>query len=78
MNTLELHQAAHSTSVPIAIGLSCWLWERGRARQVANLGEKLGVTLQMTERVEGLRRVIRGQVAGPNVDRFISEFARLD
>ena len=77
MNSLELHQASHSTSGPIAIGLSCWRWERGPVRQIVRLGEEFGVTLHLTERIEGLRRIVRGQVAGPNVDRFICEFARL-
>jgi hypothetical protein len=76
MNTLDLPAATRTTPGPISIGLSCWRWERGRVRQIVRLGEKLGVTLQLTERSQGLRRIVRGQVTGPNVDRFIGEFAR--
>jgi len=36
----------------------------------------MGVSLQLTERIHGLRRDIQCQVTGKNVDRFIGEFAR--
>ena len=61
---------------PISVGLSCWLWERERVHRIVRLGEKWGVNLKLTQRVHGLRRDIRCQITGPNVDRFIGEFAR--
>ncbi len=60
---------------PIPIGLTCWLWQR-RAPQVIQLSKRLGVTLQLTENIHGLRRDIQWQVSGENVDRFIGEFVR--
>ncbi len=64
-------------SKPIAIGLSCWRWEIGRPRAIAELAQRTGVTLRLTERRHGLRREIEGEVSGRNVDRFIGEFAKL-
>jgi hypothetical protein len=60
---------------PITVGLTCWLWQR-RAPRVIQLSRQLGVKLQITERVHGLRREIQCQVSGQNVDRFIGEFVR--
>jgi hypothetical protein len=60
---------------PICVGLTCWLWQR-RARTIAQLAQRLGVTLQLTEHIRGLRREIECQVSGKNVDRFIGEFMR--
>ena len=40
------------------------------------LAKHTGVTLHLTQRRHGLFREIEGQVSGPHVDRFISEFAR--
>jgi len=60
---------------PISLGLTCWLWER-RERTIAQLAQRLGVTLKLTQHIRGLRREIECQVSGPNVDRFIGEFMR--
>ena len=60
---------------PISVGLTCWLWQR-RAVKIARLGQQLGVKLQITEHVRGLRREIQCKVWGDNVDRFIGEFVR--
>ena len=62
-------------SKPICVGLTCWLWER-RARTIAQLAQSLGVSLEITQHVRGLRREISCQVSGRNVDRFIGEFVR--
>ena len=62
---------------PISLGLNCWLWERGRIRRMMlSLGKQLGVHLQFSQRVYGLRCNLRCLVTGQNVDRFIGEFAR--
>lgn len=60
---------------PISVGLTCWLWQR-KADRVIQLSQRLGVSLQLTERVHGLHREIQCQVSGKNVDRFIGEFVR--
>ncbi len=60
---------------PICVGLTCWLWER-RARTIAQLAQSLGVSLEITQQIHGLRREISCQVSGRNVDRFIGEFVR--
>jgi hypothetical protein len=60
---------------PISVGLTCWLWQR-RAEKIARLAQQLGVKLQITEHVHGLRREIQCKVWGENVDRFIGEFVR--
>jgi len=65
-----------SLAKPISIGLTCWLWEWRRFRAITRLAHSLGVTLQLRQRRRGLRRDIEGEVSGPNVDRFICEFAR--
>jgi hypothetical protein len=36
----------------------------------------MGVTLQLTQHIHGLRLEIECQVSGENVERFIGEFAR--
>jgi hypothetical protein len=61
---------------PILVGLTCWRWQRSRAQAIIRLAQRLGVTLQLTERLHGLRREIECQVSGANVDRFIGEFVR--
>jgi hypothetical protein len=58
------------------LGLTCWRWQRGRVRALVELAERLGVKLQVTQRLHGLRREIECQVSGENVDRFIGEFVR--
>lgn len=60
---------------PISIGMTCWFWQR-RAPRVIQLSQRLGVKLQLTERIHGLHREIQCQVSGENVDRFIGEFVR--
>jgi len=62
-------------SKPISVGLTCWLWER-RARMIRQLALSMGVTLQLTQHIHGLRLEIECQVSGENVERFIGEFAR--
>ena len=61
---------------PICVGLTCWLWERGRTRRIAELAQRMGVTVQLTQKFHGLHREIEAQVSGRNVDRFIGEFVR--
>ena len=61
---------------PISVGLTCWRWQRSRVRNVVQLAQRLGVTVQLTQRIHGLRREIECQVSGANVDRFIGEFVR--
>jgi hypothetical protein len=64
------------TPKPILLGLTCWRWQSGRVRALVELAERLGVKLQVTTRLRGLRREIECQVSGDNVDRFIGEFVR--
>ncbi len=61
---------------PISVGLTCWLWQRSRRRVIEQIAQATGVTLRLTHRIRGLHREIECQVSGPNVDRFIGEFAR--
>lgn len=63
-------------SKPICIGLTSWLWQRSRRQAILQIAQATGVTVQLTKRIHGLHRVIECQVTGPNVDRFIGEFAR--
>jgi hypothetical protein len=73
------HSAAPFESLPtkpISVGLTCWRWESGRPQAILRLAQRLGVTVQLTERIHGLRREIQAQVPGQNVDRFIGEFVR--
>jgi hypothetical protein len=60
---------------PICLGLSCWRWQR-RGAVIVKLARGLGVQLQLTERVSGLRREIDCRISGENADRFIGEFIR--
>jgi hypothetical protein len=62
---------------PICVGLTCWRWERNRPQAIRQLAQRLGVTVQLTEKIHGLRREIEARVSGPNIDRFIGEFVRL-
>ena len=71
----EATRTPHFSGKPISVGLTCWLWER-RTRAIRELGQRLGVTLQLTQHIRGLRRDIECQVSGKNVDRFIGEFVR--
>ena len=61
---------------PISLGVTCWRWEWHRARLIAETAAKLGVTLQLSQRVHGLHRDINCLVSGQNVDRFVGEFVR--
>ena len=65
----------HPPEKPISVGLTCWRWQRP-ARTIAQLAQRLGVTLQLTQHIRGLRREVECQVSGKNVDRFIGEFIR--
>ena len=60
----------------IRVGLTCWLWELGRSKAIVELGKRMGVTVQLTQKVRGLYRDIDAEVSGQNVDRFLSEFVR--
>jgi len=66
----------HHTPKPICVGLTCWRWERNRMKAIRQLAQRLGVTVQLTEKIHGLRREIEARVSGPNIDRFIGEFVR--
>lgn len=59
----------------ISLGLTCWLWQ-GRLGLIKEMARRLGVTLQLTQQIRGLRREIECEVSGKNVDRFIGEFFR--
>lgn len=61
---------------PICVGLTCWRWQRAKTRAIRQLAQRLGVTVQLTEKIHGLRREIEARVSGPNIDRFIGEFVR--
>ena len=61
---------------PICVGLTCWRWESNRPQAILRLGQRLGVTIKLTERIHGLRREIQAEVTGRNIDRFIGEFVR--
>lgn len=65
-----------SISKPICVGLTCWLWERSRPRAIVELAESMGVSVELTQKIHGLRREIEAHVSGENVDRFIGEFVR--
>lgn len=65
-----------TSSKPICVGMTCWRWERGRPQAIIQLALRLGVTVQLTQRLHGLHREIEARVSGPNVDRFIGEFVR--
>ena len=56
---------------PICVGLTCWRWQRTKPQAIRQLAQRLGVTVQLTEKIHGLRREIEAQVTGPNIDRFI-------
>ena len=72
------HPEAESdfASKPICVGLTCWLWELKKPKAVVELAHKMGVTVQLTQKVHGLHREIEARVSGRNVDRFIGEFVR--
>ena len=76
MNIPAKAKGKHTATKPISVGLSCWFWERGHTQKIQTLGARIGVNLQITEHIHGLRRDIQCQVTGKNVDQFIGEFAR--
>jgi len=76
MNGPVKQKSPRPISKPISLGLTCWFWQIRRARRIKELGARLGVSLLLTEHIHGLRRDIRCQVSGKNVDKFIGEFAR--
>ncbi len=61
---------------PICVGLTCWRWESKKPQAILQLAQRLGVTVQLTQEIKGLRRVIEARVSGGNTDRFIGEFVR--
>jgi len=63
-------------SKPICVGLTCWLWEMQKPKAIVELAHKMGLTVQLTQKVHGLHREIEAQVSGRTVDRFIGEFVR--
>lgn len=65
-----------SPSKPICIGLTCWRWEKAKTQAILRLGQSLGVTVRLTEKIHGLHREIQAEVSGRNTDRFIGEFVR--
>jgi len=73
---METPPAAVETPKPICVGLTCWFWQRSKPRAIVELAESMGVRVELTERIRGLRREIDAQVTGRNVDRFIGEFVR--
>ena len=78
MGTMEAPavQLESLATKPICVGLTCWLWERGRPKAIIELAQSMGVTVQLTQKIHGLHREIEAQVSGQNVDRFIGEFVR--
>jgi hypothetical protein len=60
----------------ISIGMTCWRWQRAKAKAIRQLAQKFGVTLQLTEKIRGLHRIIEAQVSGQNTDQFLGEFGR--
>lgn len=61
---------------PISVGLTCWRWESKRTQAIVRVAQQVGVTVKLTETINGLRREIRAEVSGRNTDRFIGEFVR--
>ena len=61
---------------PICVGLTCWYWEWRRPKAIVELGKRLGVNVELTQKFHGLHREIQAQVSGRNTDRFIGEFIR--
>jgi len=65
----------HSTK-PICVGLTCWRWESKRTQAIVRVAQRVGVTVKLTEKINGLRREIQAEVSGGNIDQFIGEFVR--
>lgn len=66
----------HASPKPICIGLTCWRWQKGKARAILRLAQEAGVKVRITERIRGLRREIEAEVTGENTDLFIGMFVR--
>jgi hypothetical protein len=71
-----VHTDEFTPGKPISVGLTCWLWQRKKARAMIELARLTGVRLELHEHWHGLRKTIEGSVSGENVDRFICEFGR--
>lgn len=67
-----------SITKPIRVGLTCWRWQKAKARAILGLAQQIGVRVQLTEHISGLRRHIEAEISGPSqrTDRFIGEFVR--
>ena len=65
-------------SRPICVGLTCWRWQKTKGQAILRLAQRFDVKVQLTERIDGLRRHIEAQVTGrmADTDRFIGEFVR--
>ena len=61
---------------PICVGLTCWRWQSKKPQAILRLAQRLGVTVQLTQKIRGLHREIEAQVTGGDTDRFIGEFVR--
>jgi len=70
------HSSDSLPSKPIRVGMTCWRWQKAKARAIHHLAQRLGVTVKLTERIHGFRCEIEAQVTGQNTDRFIGEFVR--
>jgi len=70
------HPPVQLPAKPICVGLTCWRWEKQRPQAIVRLAQSLGVTVQLTQKIHGLRREVEAQVSGQNIDRFIGEFVR--
>lgn len=67
---------ATPTPKPFCVGLTCWRWERKRPQAIVQLAQRLGLSVQLTERIHGLHRDIEARVWGANIDQFVVEFVR--
>lgn len=74
MNALPV-AAPLSSQTPISVGLTCWRWERP-APVIMELAQRLGVSLELRERIRFLRLDVECLVSGANTERFIGEFVR--
>ncbi|MEO6994900.1 MAG: hypothetical protein ABI273_14930, partial [Lacunisphaera sp.] len=47
---------------PICVSLTCWFWDRQRPKAIIKLAKRMGVSVELTQKVHGLRREIEAQV----------------
>ncbi len=73
---LPVPRDAAPLAKPICVGLTCWLWEWDRGQAIQRLARRVGVTVHLQQKINGLHREIVAEVSGQNVDRFIGEFVR--